>query len=503
MHLFIEYCLKKFFQSRIPFISYWKRNALYHQRNILKRNISLAQNTHYGKKYKFSNIKNITDFQNQVPVVIYEDIAPFINEMLQGKENILWKGKIPYFSKSSGTTNDISKYIPVSHSSLHDNNYKAGKDVYSFFFKRYPKSKLFHNYGAVFSLGGSYVTNELGIKIGDVSALLLSELPSWAERYREPSPDIALMSKWKEKLPAMITNTVDKNITHILGVPTWFISMFEKMKETHSYVTLRDIWPNLELFIHGAVAFGPYRALFQELLPFKDMKYLEVYNASEGFFAIQDTDHQGEMILLTHHGIFYEFIPMKTHGTKEALAVDLSKVEIGIDYALIITTNAGLWRYDIGDTICFTSLNPYRIKITGRTKHHINVFGEELMVGNADTALLEVCEKTGVIIEHYSVGPIFMNQQGKGAHEWVIEFRRPPKDNKEFALLLDKQLCNLNSDYAAKRQDNIALQPLVLKVAPKGTFLKWMEQRNKLGGQYKVPKLSQERKYIEELIALF
>ncbi|MCA9352657.1 GH3 auxin-responsive promoter family protein [Patescibacteria group bacterium] len=495
--------MKKYFQLRTYRVDLWKKTADISQELILFDLLHIAQSTEFGKKHNFSDIANLEQYQKVVPILRYEDIEPYIARMLRGESDVLWPGTITSFSKSSGTTNDISKYIPVSHDALYGNNYKAGRDVYSIFFKNYPDSDLFRDKGCVLSLGGSFDTNEHNIKIGDVSAIIISELPKWSEEYREPSLEIALMKEWKDKIPGIIKDTVHKNITHLSGVPTWFVSIFEEMKIQYPYKTLRDIWPNLELFIHGAVSFAPYRPIFEKLLPFSDMKYMEVYNASEGFIAIQDNPLKpGEMLLLTDHGIFYEFIPMDQYGTQTIKPIPLKEVEVGVDYAIIMSTNAGLWRYDIGDTVCFTSTDPYRIKISGRTKHFINVFGEELMVGNTDEAISHVCEQTNAVVSHYTAGPVFMNEEGKGGHEWVIEFQTEPTDVKFFTTLLDETLQSLNSDYAAKRQDDIALQELIMNMVPKGTFMKWMETRGKLGGQHKVPKLSNKRDYLEQLLSL-
>ena len=501
MNTIIETSMKKYFQIRKYKVDSWKKNACASQEFIFFDLLNKAQHTKFGSIYNFSDINSFEDYQNMVPIFEYNDIKKYIQEMIEGKPDVLWPGVISSFSKSSGTTGDTSKYIPVSHDSLYKGNYKAGRDIYTIFFDNYPESDLFKNNGAVFSLSGSFIKNEYGSKIGDISAIITSELPSWAEKYREPSIDVALMSEWKHKIPAMIQDTIGKNITHLSGVPTWFVSLFDEMQKQHPYTTLRDIWPNIELFIHGAVAFGPYQAIFKKLLPFSDMKYLEVYNASEGFFAIQDDMHKkGEMVLLTDHGIFYEFIPMDEYGKNNAQAITLKDVTVGIDYAMIITTNAGLWRYDIGDTIQFTSVDPYRIKISGRTKHFINVFGEELMVGNTDEAIAKVSNTFDCIIDHYTAGPIFMNDKGKGGHEWVVEFGKEPIDIVSFTSALDKELQTINSDYAAKRQGDIALQELKLNDVPKGTFIKWMEQRGKLGGQHKVPRLSNKRDYLEQLL---
>jgi len=495
--------MKKYFQVRYLQLSVWKRDQVHTQQELLFDLLHQASRTTFGKEHDFSSIHTYEKFSENLPVRSYEDIEPYITRMIAGEKDVLWPGLVELFSKSSGTTNDASKYLPVSHDSLHKNNYKAGKDVYSLFFHNYPDSDLFINKGSVFSLGGSYTINEHGMKVGDVSAIIMSELPSWAQEYREPSLTTSLMSNWEEKIPAMISETEHKNITHLLGVPTWFVSIFEGLKKKHPYTTLRDVWPDLELFIHGAVSFEPYRKIFKELLPFDDMKYMEVYNASEGSFAIQDDPQKkGEMLLLTDHGVFYEFISLKEYGTKNAQAIPLWKVEEGVDYAMIITTNAGLWRYDIGDTVCFTSTKPYRIRISGRTKHFINVFGEELMVGNTDAAIATISQEMDCIIEHYTAAPIFMNEQGKGGHQWVIEFRRAPDSVPAFQKRLDEILQSLNSDYAAKRQHNLALQELSLTLVPEGTFLSWMESRGKLGGQHKVPRLSNSRKYVEQLLGL-
>ncbi len=501
MKSLIETSIKAYFKLRQYRVQSWKRNQVTTQEIIFTELLRSAENTEYGRKYGFDRIVDYAGFQRDVPIVSYDDLQPYISRMLNGERDVLWPGFVPYFSKSSGTTSDVSKYIPVSKPALQRNNYKAGKDLYSIFFANYPESDLFRNSGSVFGLGGSFEYNPSGIKVGDVSAIIMSEVPRWAERHREPSLDVALMPHWKDKIPAMIKDTQSKNITHLSGVPTWFISLFDEMKKNHDYSTLRDIWPNLELFIHGAVAFAPYRPLFEKLLPFSDMKYMEVYNASEGFFAIQDMpDKIGEMLLLTDHGVFYEFIPMSVYGTSDQYTIPLSGVEVDVDYAMVITTNAGLWRYDIGDTVSFTSIDPYRIRISGRTKHFINVFGEELMVGNTEEALTHVCAKTGATIENYTAGPIFMDETGSGGHEWVVEFKQLPADIDTFIDLLDLELCSVNSDYAAKRQDDIALQKLKLHVAPPGTFMDWMGQRGRLGGQNKVPRLSNSRKYIDQII---
>lgn len=504
MNKIIATSMKTYFQLRAYTLDILKMTAKSSQELLMFDLVNTAKTTEFAKKYSFENIHSYEDFKMNIPISTYEELYPYIDRMRQGECDILWPGFTSHFSKSSGTTNDVSKYIPVSHDALFKNNYAAGRDIYTIFFKNYPESKLFENKGAVLGLGGSLSEkNKHGIQTGDVSAVMMSLLPAWAQEYREPSLSVALMDDWKDKIPAIIDDCESKNITNLMGIPTWFVSLFEAMKEKYPKKDIIDIWPNMELFIHGAVSFEPYRTLFEGIFTHENMKYMEVYNASEGFFAIQDDPTlKGEMLLLTDHGVFYEFIPMDAYGTSEQDAITLSDVEVGVDYALVITTNAGLWRYNIGDTIQFTSTSPYRIKISGRTKHHINVFGEELMVGNTDQALAEVCKKHNVVIADYTVGPIFMDSHGKGAHEWAIEFIGNTPDVSAFTCDLDIALQSINSDYKAKRQDDIALQLPTLHIAPEGVFEVWMEQRGKLGAQNKVPRLSNTRKYIDSILTL-
>lgn len=500
----VEGGVKKYFQMRVFKYKIWKRNALVTQEFLLYDLLNTAKYTEFGRKYKFDEISDYDCYKKNVPIVKYENIQPMIQKMLNGERDVLWPGLVTFFSKSSGTTNDVSKYIPVSHDALYKNNYRAGKDVYTIFFSNNPNSNIFNNSGSMLGLGGSILKpDNNGIIIGDISAILMSQSPRWADEYREPSIEVALMEKWKDKIPAIINDVSNKNISHISGVPTWFVSLFDEVLESNNAKNISDLFPNIELFIHGAVSFEPYRNIFQKFFPRENMKYLEVYNASEGFFAIQDDpEKQGEMLLLTDHGIFYEFIKMLDYNNGELNTITLDKVEIGIDYALIISTNAGLWRYDIGDTIQFTSLAPYRIKISGRTKHFINIVGEELMVGNTDSALAAICHKHNCEIENYTAGPIFLSQKGKGGHEWVIEFKKEPESLDKFSKELDQELQDLNSDYKAKRQDDIVLQGLILHSVPKGTFMRWMESRGKLGGQNKVPRLSNKRDHLDPLLSV-
>lgn len=498
----LAFSMKKYFQMRMYKIDFWRNTQLQSQEFLLLDLLKKGQDTRYGQQHSFTGIDDYSQFKSSVPIVQYEQISHDIQDMMAGEKNILWPGHVRMFSKSSGTTNDISKYIPVSKPALNRNMYKAGRDLYSLYLHQRPESKILEDNGAAFSLGGSFELTERGFKVGDVSAIIMSELPSWAQNQRQPSLEVALMTDWAKKIPAMINDTLDKNITHLSGVPTWFVPIFDELQKIRPYNTLRDIWPNLELFVHGAVSFQPYRQIFRDFLPHDDMNYMEVYNASEGFFAVQDSlDKPGELLLLTDHGIFYEFVPMDSYYDNPSQhAVPLSEVSLGVNYALIITTNAGLWRYDIGDTIMFTNLEPYRIKITGRTKQSINVFGEELMVGNADQAIAEISMQHNCTVEHYTAGPVFMNNDQSGAHQWLVEFKQKPTDIVAFAHDLDTCLQGLNSDYGAKRAGDIALGQLQMLSVPSGTFMRWMESKGKTGGQHKVPKLSATRKYIDEIL---
>lgn len=501
MKKIIEQSIKKYFQLRQFRVKAWRKKQVESQELLLLELLASAEGTEFGREHGFTDIVSLEAFQNKVPVRSYEDLFPYIARALAGDADVLWPGRPLYFSKSSGTTNAKSKYIPVSHASLHENNYSAGRDIYTFYFMNYPESQLLEADGSVLSLSGSFQEKRAGIEVADISAIIARELPSYAAKRRLPSLATALLADWKTKIPRLIEESLGKNLTHLSGVPTWFISIFDELQKKHPYTHLREIWPKLELFIHGAVAFEPYRKLFEKLLPFEDMRYLEVYNASEGFFAIQDNlKKKGELLLLTDHGVFFEFIPLDRYLQGDRQTLPLSEVVCGVHYAMIISTNAGLWRYDIGDTVMFTHLNPFRVKITGRTKHFLNLCGEELMVGNTDAALKIACEKTGSLLEEYTVAPIFVDEHGKTGHEWVIEFKKGPKDLTFFTQILDDSLKSLNSDYAAKRQDDITLQAPKLHALPSGSFFSWMEANNRVGGQYKVPRLSQTRDVVEALL---
>ena len=472
------------------------------QEELLQRLLSTARPTEFGLKHGFDEIVNYDDFARQVPVHSYERMFPYIERMMKGEQNILWPTEIKWFSRSSGTTNARSKFIPISAESLEECHFKGGKDLYCIYINNNPDTKLFSGRGL--ALGGSHQLNELDPSstshYGDVSAVLMQNLPIWTQLIRTPSLEVALMSNWEEKIEKLATETAKVDVTHIAGVPTWTVLLLQRVMELEKK-PIQEVWPNLEVFFHGAVAFSPYRALFKELIPKDTMQYWETYNASEGFFGIQDRKDSEEMLLMLDYGIFYEFIPTEESEDEDPSAIPLSEVEIGKNYAMVITTNAGLWRYNIGDTIKFTSKAPYRIKISGRTKHFINAFGEEVIIENAEAAITRACEKTGSVISNFTAAPIYLEQNKRGGHEWIIEFHAPPQSLDEFGKILDETLRKINSDYDAKRFHDLALVAPRIHSVPDGTFYQWMKKRGKLGGQNKVPRLSNSREFVDDILS--
>lgn len=468
------------------------------QEELLMNLLKTAENTVYGKQYEFNSIKNYDTFSGRIPLATYEDLEPMIEQTRRGMQNIFWPSHIKWFAKSSGTTNAKSKFIPVSSEALENCHYKASKDLLSLYLNNNPDSQLF--VGKSLRLGGSKeLYQDNNTFFGDLSAILIDNMPVWAEFSSTPSNRVSLMGDWEVKLMAIIQETIREDVTSLAGVPSWMMVLLQKILEETGKNHIHEVWPNAEVYFHGGVSFDPYRSQYQKLFPKPDFNYYEIYNASEGFFAIQDQNYSNELLLMLDYGIFYEFIPMDTFGTDRQKAVRLADVELHKNYALVITTNSGLWRYVIGDTVRFTSLNPYRIRVTGRTKHHINVFGEELMVENTDQAIAKACQQTGLEVIDYTVAPIFMETHSKGAHEWIIEFKTPPEHPNEFASLLDSLLQSLNSDYEAKRYNNMTLNPLVMNIARPGLFYDWLKEHDKLGGQHKIPRLSNQRDYLEQL----
>jgi hypothetical protein len=468
------------------------------QEELMMNLIRSSEETVIGQKYDFGSIKSYQTFAERVPIATYEDLEPMIELTRKGAQNVFWNTPIKWFAKSSGTTNAKSKFIPVSNETLEDCHYKGSKDLLCMYLNNNENSEMF--LGKSLRLGGSsQIYENNNTYFGDLSAILIENMPIWAEFSSTPSSKISLMSEWETKLTAIINETRNENVTSFAGVPSWMLVLLNRIMTETGKENLMELWPNLEVYFHGGVSFEPYREQYKKILPQNNFKYYEIYNASEGFFAIQDLNYSNDLLLMLDYGIFYEFIPMDTFGTENQKVIRLSDVELFKNYAVVITTNAGLWRYLIGDTIRFTSLSPYRIRVTGRTKHHINVFGEELMVENTDMALAKTCSDIHCEVKDYTVAPIFMKDKEKGAHEWMIEFKKQPDDIRLFQKTLDENLQSLNSDYEAKRYNNMTLNQLKINVARENLFYDWLKENNKLGGQHKIPRLSNERDYLEQL----
>jgi hypothetical protein len=480
-------------------IEQWVTNPVAAQREVLQELVTSAQYTEIGRQYGFNRLFTVREFKRTVPVHEYEDLKPFIERMLQGEENLLWNTPIRWFAKSSGTTSEKSKFIPVSDESLEENHYQGAKDVLTLFYGTNPDSDLLSGKGLV--IGGSHQVSQATeeISYGDLSAVLLQNSPFWGHWLRTPDLSIALMDEWEHKIEQLALSTIPENVTSISGVPTWTLVLMKRILEMTGKSCIAEVWPNLELYMHGGVSFVPYREQFRQLIG-KDIQYLEMYNASEGFFAAQDSPDADGMLLFTRHGIFYEFMPIEEYGKKFPHTVGLNKVELGKQYAPVISTTGGLWRYIIGDTIQFSSLAPYRIKVSGRLKHFMNAFGEEVIVDNTDKAITIACEKTGSAVNDYTAAPIYFSQHGNGAHEWLVEFEKEPAELALFAYELDTALKNLNSDYEAKRQKDIALRMPVVRSVKKGLFNEWLRSKGKLGGQHKVPRLSNDRTILDSII---
>jgi hypothetical protein len=470
------------------------------QQEVLQQLLEFADETLLGQKYGFEEITSYEEFASRVPLVTYEEFEPLIERSRRGEQNLFWPTEIRWFAKSSGTTNARSKFIPVSAEALEDCHYKSGKDLLCLYLNNNPDSNLFK--GKSLRLGGSkelYKDNDT--YFGDLSAILIDNMPFWAELSSTPSNKVSLMSEWEEKLEAIIEESIRENVTSLAGVPSWMLVLLNRVLEKTGKEHLFEVWDQLEVYFHGGVNFNPYREQYSRLLPSNRFRYYEIYNASEGFFAIQDQNNSQDLLLMLDYGIFYEFIPMESYGTPSQKALPLWEVQTGVNYAIVITTNAGLWRYQIGDTVRFISTDPYRIRVTGRTKHHINVFGEELIIENAETALETSCAQTGASIAEYTVAPVFMDGREQGAHEWLIEFREAPGNLEEFGACLDRALRTLNSDYDAKRYKNMTLNPPRIHRARPNLFYDWLKSQGKLGGQHKVPRLSNQRDLMEELLA--
>jgi hypothetical protein len=484
---------------RINQIELFKRVPSEIQEKTLKNLLTKAAPTEWGKKYDYASVKSIREYQSRVPLQTYEDLLPFVERLRRGEINLLWPGEIRWFAKSSGTTSSKSKFIPMSRESLEECHYRAARDILIIYTFNKPDTKIFAGKGLI--LGGSHKINQLSNNslYGDLSAILIENAPSWVELIRIPVKKIALLDDFEKKLEHLTKSTIRVNVTNISGVPSWLLVLIKQILAYTGKSNLLDVWPNLEVFFHGGISFIPYREHYRKLIDGDQMNYMETYNASEGFFGIQDDPKSQDMLLMLDYGIFYEFIPVDRLNSDPPPVCTLSEVEKGINYAIVISTNGGLWRYMLGDTIVFASLAPYKFKISGRTKHFINAFGEEVIIENADKALESACRTTGAIVADYTAGPVFMGTELKGSHEWLIEFEHEPDDLQRFTEILDDTLKSVNSDYETKRFKDLNLVMPVIRAVPSGTFNKWLKTKNKLGAQNKVPRLSNTREYIEDL----
>lgn len=472
------------------------------QRKVLHHLVAVAADTEWGNEHGFREISSYEDFARQSPLTDYESAKGYIDRMRHGEADVLWRGRVKWYAKSSGTTNDKSKFIPVSPEGLKRVHYAGPRDAVAIYLHNNPKSRIFD--GRSLILGGSHAPNYNlpDSLVGDLSAILIENIPSIVNTFRVPSKKTALLADFMEKRDKIAREAMNKNVTNISGVPSWMLSVLDRMLELSGKKYVNEVWPNLEVFFHGGVAFTPYRERYHQIINNPEMNYMETYNASEGFFGIQNEPSDPAMLLMIDYDVFYEFIPLEEVGKPDAKVVPLWDVELGRNYAMVITTSCGLWRYQIGDTVKFTSKNPYKFVISGRTKSFINAFGEELMVDNAEKGLAEACDKTGAVVAEYTAAPVFMDVHGKCRHQWVVEFAKRPDDIEKFADELDKALQRINSDYEAKRSNNVTLQRLEIVEAKPGLFDRWLASKGKLGGQHKVPRLSNNRAIIDEILAL-
>ncbi len=494
--------IRPFFSGRMRSIEHFESHAEQIQRQVLNKLLERAADTEWGSKYGYASMRNYEDFAAKVPVSTYEELKGYIDRMRRGEKDLLWPGLVKWYAKSSGTTNDKSKFIPVSKDGLHDTHYAGGADAVTIYLHNNPLSRLFD--GKALILGGSHASNYNlpHSLVGDLSAILIENINPLVNLLRVPPKKIALLSDFEEKRDRIAEIAMRQNVTNLSGVPSWMMAVINRVLEISGKQSLEQVWPNLEVFFHGGVAFTPYREQYHRLIRSPRMHYMETYNASEGFFGLQNDPLDPAMLLMLDYGVFYEFIPLDEVGKENPQVLPLWAVEPGKNYALVISTSGGLWRYQIGDTLRFTSVNPYKFVISGRTKCFINAFGEELIVDNAERGLHEACRETGAVVNEYTAAPVFMDDRGKCRHQWVIEFEKLPADLNHFAEVLDKALQRINSDYEAKRYKDITLQQLEIVVARKGLFNDWLKSKGKLGGQHKVPRLSNNREIIEQVLQM-
>ncbi len=489
-------------QKRMHQIELFMKYPLEVQDEWLKKLLKQAKDTEFGKRHGFDHISNYEQYKHLVPIQDYESLKSDIDRIRKGEQNILWPTEIKWFAKSSGTTHDKSKFIPVSPETLDGCHHNGGRDMVTLYCVNYPETKLFT--GKNLALGGTHNTDNFGdyeSYHGDVSAIIMKHLPMWAEFFRAPNLNIALMDNWEDKLDALANATMNENVTSIAGVPSWMLVLIKRIFELSQKKSVADIWPNLEVYFHGGVSLKPYETQYAKVFSGLPVNYMELYSASEGFFGIQDDKNTKELLLMLDYGIYYEFIPIKALNDAQAQVIHLEQVVIGETYAMLISNNSGLWRYKVGDLITFTSNAPYRFVVSGRTQQYINVFGEELMIDNVEKALKIACEKTNSIVNEYTVAPIYISDHETGAHQWLIEFHKLPDDLAFFIEVLDNALKSINSDYEAKRFNNYAIRLPQVVVMKEGSFYAWMKRRNKVGGQFKIPRLSNERTYVDQILS--
>ncbi|MGM9723599.1 MAG: GH3 auxin-responsive promoter family protein [Prevotella sp.] len=493
---------KLFFRARQHELERHFNDAEAMQAEVLDYLVARGKNTEYGRNHLFGTIKGYEDFAQNIPVNTYEELKEDIDRMRHGESNVLWPGQVKWYAKSSGTTNDKSKFIPVSADGLKQIHYQGGKDVVAFYLENNPASRVLD--GKALILGGSHSPNYnlTDSLVGDLSAILIENINPLANLIRVPKKQTALLSDFEVKRDRIAHETLRSNVTNLSGVPSWMLSVLVRVMELSGKQHLEEVWPNIEVFFHGGIAFTPYREQYKKLITKSSMHYMETYNASEGFFGIQNDLSDPAMLLMLDYGVFYEFIPMDEYGSDNPTVVPLAGVEVGKNYAMVISTSCGLWRYVIGDTVSFTSKNPYKFVITGRTKYFINAFGEEVIMDNAEKSLDAACKQTGAEVLEYTAAPVFMDDKARCRHQWLIEFSKEPADMNEFAYLLDAKLQSINSDYEAKRFHDITLQQLEVVKAKPGLFSEWLKKKGKLGGQHKIPRLSNSRKNIDELLEM-
>ncbi len=487
-------------KKRIQQIELFLKYPLEVQEECFQNLLHTARHTVWGKQYGYGEISSREEFRQRVPLQSYESLQPWIERIMKGEQNLLWPSEISWFAKSSGTTAARSKYLPVSRESIEDCHLKGGKDLAACYYHNNPDAAPYS--GKTLSMGGSAFPNPYrndDSYTGDLSAIILKNLPIWAEFKRIPDRSTALMENWEEKIERIAQLTMREDVSTMIGVPSWTLVLLKRILEITGKSDIREVWPNIELFMHGGVSFKPYETQYKQLIS-GNMHYYQSYNASEGYFGIQDQNNVEDMLLTLDYGIYYEFIPMEEWDKEHPHTLTLEEVTTGVQYALVISTNSGLWRYKIGDTIKFTSVSPFRMVVSGRTKHFINAFGEELIIENAEEGLRAACEATGAAVAEFTAGPIYMGNGGASGHEWLIEFERPPADLAQFVDVLDNRLREVNSDYDAKRSNDLSIARPVVRVAESGTFYNWLKRNNKLGGQHKIPRLSNDRSFLEDIL---